>query len=161
MTETDALILIAELAVGLIAAAGIVTAVGGRERDYTLIDRMRIISLVTFAAIPLATSLFSIVLITGTIQPPLLWSLASCAQILMMVAHTAWGQRKAREFASDTKSRVSRTNVAVLMALSLVCLSLLLYNAFLLGAFWPVVGVCSYYILVSVWLVLRLVLEST
>jgi hypothetical protein len=59
--SVDLLSLIAELAIALVAAAGIVTAIGGRDRDYTATDRARIRSLIIVSATPLAVALLGLV----------------------------------------------------------------------------------------------------
>jgi hypothetical protein len=69
MTSGDLLSLIAELAIALVAAAGIVTAIGGRDRDYTATDRARIRSLIIVAATPLAVALLGLVTLSAEVQP--------------------------------------------------------------------------------------------
>ena len=56
----DSLTLIAELSVALVAAAGIVTAIGGRDREYTKLDRVTIRGLVVVAATPLGIALLGL-----------------------------------------------------------------------------------------------------
>ena len=70
MSEMDALVLIAELSVAPIAAAGIVTAIGGRGRVYSPGDRLRILGLIETAATALVVCLFAIVLVSASLKLP-------------------------------------------------------------------------------------------
>jgi len=160
LAETDILVLIAELAIALIAASGIVTAIGGRGREYTPADRLRITALFASAANPLATSLFAMVLISAAVHPPTVWSLAGLASVLINIAGTLKILPKARALQRNPASAVSLLQIVLTSTLSVASSCLLLYNAVSLGAFWPVAGVCAYYILVSVWLVRNLVLVN-
>ncbi len=90
MAEIDVLVVIAELAIALIAASGIVTAIGGQGRECTATDRLRITGLFAAAANPLAISLFSMVFISADVHPPTAWSLASLAGVLFIIVASFW-----------------------------------------------------------------------
>jgi hypothetical protein len=160
LVEIDVLVLISELSVALIASAGIVVAIGGRGREYTANERTRIVGLIGFATLPLAVCLFGLVLISASVQPPRLWALTGGAQLLLILTAFIVGTRRAAEFVKDPDSSQTLTFTVLLAAPAVACVGLLIYNSIWLFAFWPIVAACSYYILVSVWIVFTLVLES-
>jgi hypothetical protein len=95
MEPIEALVLVAELGVALVAAVGIVTAIGGRNRDYSLGDRARIRQLVAVAATPLAVALVALTLLSAQVPPERTWSLASLGYAALLVGLSALGTRAA------------------------------------------------------------------
>lgn len=67
MGAGDSLFLIAEIAVSLVAAAGISTAIGGRDSSYSPADRARVRSLVIVSMTPFFIALIGIALLTADI----------------------------------------------------------------------------------------------
>jgi len=162
LEPAESLVLVAELGVALVAAAGIVTAIGGRNRDYSPEDRVRIRSLILVAAAPLAVSLLGLALISADIPLPQTWSLVSFGTAALIVAlalsTTRESARVEGQSAAVRRNTLRRNGIH--FVLSGGALSVLLYNGFVLSAFWPILVVCSYQLLSAVWLVLSLLLEE-
>ena len=158
MTSGDLLSLIAELAIALVAAAGIVTAIGGRDRDYTATDRARIRSLIIVSATPLAVALLGLVTLSAEVQPTRAWSIVSFAYIAMAGARIAYTLPEFLRIPDDHSQ--SWRPWTVILLLNAGVLALVLYNALTLTAIWPILIACSFELLVAVYLVLRLLLGS-
>jgi hypothetical protein len=155
----DSLALIAELAVALVAAAGIVTAIGGRGRDYTPLDRVTIRGLVIVSATPLAIALLGLVLLSAEVPTARAWSAASFGYIALIVARNALALPDSIRLRAQDQS-ISRLGLALPVALSSGMALLLLYNAVTLAAIWPILVACSYDILIAVRLILALLIGS-
>ena len=156
---SDLLSLIAELGVGLVAAAGIVTAIGGRDRAYTPLDRASIRGLVLVAATPLAIALLGLVMLSADASTTQTWSSVSYAYVAGVVI------RYALTFPDSIRVRIQdpslpRRGLVVSTVLGVGVALFLLHNAVVLSTFWPIVAACAYEILVAVWLILRLLLGS-
>jgi hypothetical protein len=87
---TDSLALVAELAVALVAAAGIVTAIGGRDRDYSPLDRVTIRGLVIVSATPLAVALLGLVVLSAEVPAAQAWLVVSLGYIVLKVARNVF-----------------------------------------------------------------------
>jgi len=158
MEPTEALVLVAELGVALVAAAGIVTAIGGRSRDYSPGDRARIRQLIAIAATPLAVALVALTMLSAQVPPERTWSLASLGYAALIVGLSALGTSAASQLRQPTA--MVRRRTGVILALAAGVLLLLLYNGLVLWAFWPVLLACSFHLLGAVLLVLVLLLED-
>jgi hypothetical protein len=159
VNPSDFLSLIAELGVALVAAAGIVTAIGGRGRVYTPLDRATIRGLVVVAATPLAIALLGLVMLSADASTARIWSSVSYAYVSVVVI------RYALTFPDSIRVRIQdpslpRRGLVVSTVLSVGVALFLLHNAVVLATFWPIVAACSYEILIAVWLILRLLLGS-
>ncbi len=158
MTPGDLLSLIAELAVALVAAAGIVTAIGGRDRDYTATDRARIRSLIIVSATPLAVALLGLVTLSAEVQSTRAWSIVSFAYIALGGARIAYTLPEFLRIPDDQSPPWRPW--AVILLINAGVFALVFYNALTLIAFWPILTACSFELLVAVYLVLRLLLGS-
>jgi hypothetical protein len=156
---SDSLGLVAELAVALVAAAGIVTAIGGRDRDYTPLDRVTIRGLVIVSATPLAIALLGLVVLSAEVPTARAWLVLSVGYIGLSVARNVLTLPESIRLRAQDDN-LSRRGLGVPVALGLGVVLLLLYNALMLTALWPVLIACSYDLLVAVWLILRLLLGS-
>jgi hypothetical protein len=160
VSASDLLSLIAELGVALVAAAGIVTAIGGRDRVYTPLDRASIRGLVLVAATPLATALFGLVLLSAGVSTPRIWESVSYAYVAMVVI------RYALTFPDSIRLRIEdpslpRRGIIVSTVLGVGVGLFLLYKTVVLVTLWPIVAACAYEVLIAVWLILRLLLGSS
>ena len=162
MEPEESLVLIAEVGAAFVAAAGIMTAIGGRNREYTPSDRLRIRSLIGAAALPLAVALLGLSLLSAQIQPARIWSILSFAQVALTAFMAMSFVREVSRLPEQT-ARVLRTKRQRngVMWISTACVVLLLlYNGLVLSAFWPILVSCSTTLLTAVWLILNLVLED-
>ena len=158
MGPSELLTLIAELAMALVAAAGIVTAIGGRDRDYAASDLARIRSLIIMAATPLAVALLALSALSAELQPERIWSSVSLVYLALGAARVASTLPEFLRIPTDQAP--SRRAVVVILLINVVVFGLLLYNAAFLQAFWPISVACAFELLVGVWLVLRLLLGT-
>jgi len=159
VNPSDLLSLIAELGVALVAAAGIVTAIGGRGRVYTALDRATIRGLVVVAATPLAIALLGLVMLSADAPTTRIWSSVSYAYVAIVVI------RYALTFPDSIRMRIQdpslpRRGLVVSTAIGIGVALFLLHNAVVLATFWPIMAACAYEILIAVWLILRLLLGS-
>jgi undecaprenyl pyrophosphate phosphatase UppP len=144
------------LAVALVAAAGIVTAIGGRDRDYAAPDRARVRTLIIMSATPLALALLALSALSAGARPERVWSLTSLAYIALAGARIA---STLPEFLRIPDDQVTtRRPWVVILTINSGVFGLLFYNAILLHVFWPILVACAFELLVSVYLVLRLLL---
>jgi hypothetical protein len=162
MDPTESLVLIAELGIALVAAGGIVTAIGGRDRDYTPSDRIRVRSLILTSAIPLVVGLSGLTLLSAQIQPTHTWVLLSLGSVALIVALTVGVTREAARLpnSADGVPRTPLYRFPIHFILGAIVVLLLVYNGLVLHAFWPILLVCSYQLVSGVWLVLNLLLEE-
>ncbi len=156
----DSLSLIAELSVALVAAAGIVTAIGGRDREYTALDRVTIRGLVVVAATPLGIALLGLIALSAGVPTARICSGLSFAYVLVIVI------RYALTVPESIRIRVQdptlpRRGLIVSTGLGIGVALLLLYNAIVLTSLWAVLAACAYELLCAVWLVLRLLLGTS
>jgi len=158
----ESLVLIAEVGAAFVAAAGIMTAIGGRNREYTPFDRLRIRSLIGAAALPLAVALLGLSLLSAQIQPARIWSILSFAYVALIAMNAVSFARDFSRLPEQTARvlRTKRQRNGVMWTSAACGVLLLLYNGLVLSAFWPILASCSTSLLMAVWLILNLVLDD-
>ncbi len=91
MDPVDFITVVVEASVGLLGFTGVVVSFGrGSDAPVSARDRARLITLLAFAAIPLASALFSLALLSAELQPRVIWRASSLGWLVVFAPFTTW-----------------------------------------------------------------------
>jgi len=136
----EALGTVVQVAVALAGFTGVVAVFGTNPvHEWNQLNRLRLRLLLTMSSIPVALCLLSLDLLTTDIHETVIWrsisAIAACAFLAAgVLAQRAMSRVPANEFSRSDRSRAVFYTGGAAGAASIL---LLVYNAFLLGAFWP------------------------
>ncbi|MGR9089819.1 MAG: hypothetical protein ACU85U_04475 [Gammaproteobacteria bacterium] len=85
MPEADLLTIIAEIALGLAGFAGVIAALGPRNRSWQILDRLRIIALLLNSFLVLIFALVPLGLAAAKIEESDIWIYSSTAYLLFLL----------------------------------------------------------------------------
>ena len=126
---------IVEASVGLLGFTGVVVALGRNPgSSWSAPDRTRMMNLLGWGAITLASALLSLALISAELQPELVWRVSSLAWLACAVAFVAWMFVRIRR---GRPYRPSAVVVVVTYSSIVVAAVLQLGNVAQWNAFWP------------------------
>lgn len=156
MVSLEDFALIAELALGLTGFAGVAAAFGGREREFTPIDRVRLAAVFQTSAGPMVGSLLLIALVrSSTVSDSVAVSIVAVSSIAYILATLGPASIRALKLARRDNSADPR---AVAMTLVAGSVQLSLYASAALGfaGSSAVVGGYAIQLVVGVWMFWRL-----
>ena len=140
MAPGEVLGIAVQVAVALAGFTGVVAVFGTNPvHEWTQLNRLRLRLLLTMSSIPVALCLISLVLLTTGLQETVIWRVMSGTAALAFMTAAIMAQRamsrvSASEFDSSDGSRAVFHTTGAVGASSIL---LLVYNAGLLGDFWP------------------------
>ncbi|HLY04768.1 MAG TPA: hypothetical protein VKR31_03375 [Rhizomicrobium sp.] len=140
MTPGEALGVAVQVAVALAGFTGVVAVFGTNPvHEWSPLNRLRVRLLLTMSSIPVALCLLAVVLLTTGLYETVIWRSVSAVAALAFLMATVMAQRgMSRVPASElNRSDGSRSTFYTTGAVGAAAILLLIYNVFLLGAFWP------------------------
>jgi hypothetical protein len=144
-----------EISIALLGFTGVAAAFGGRNRDFTELERARLLSVFSSGVPVLSLSLAALVCLEAG------FSLHDTVSVLGLLGIGVGGVYsymlipKAAQFASDETATTSRLALA-LSALSMIVPGACFVAAIFLGQVWLIVLAFSVYLLIGVWIFFRL-----
>jgi hypothetical protein len=148
--------LLAEIAIAVAGFAGVATAFGGRERNFGIIEKIRLTALFQYSAMVLAGCFILLALDSAEIPAPTTIALASFAVAVALFALAVSAMPRVIRQALSEDSTSSKGALALVIAVYAVTIPLCGINAFVLKAQWPLITVFALLILESLWLFHRL-----
>ncbi len=91
MDPVDFLTVIVEASVGLLGFTGVVVSFRrGSESPWSARERARLVTLLGWGTIPLASALLSLALLSAELQPRMLWRISSLGWLVFFAPFTTW-----------------------------------------------------------------------
>lgn len=137
---SEALGIIVQVAIALAGFTGVVAVFGTNPvHEWSRLNRLRLRLLLSMSSIPVALCLIAIVFLETGLREAIVWRSISAISAFgfasfSVVAQRAMSRVEASEF---DRSGHSRTIFYATGAVGLMSILLLLYNAVVLGDFWP------------------------
>jgi len=156
--QTQTFSLLTELAIALGGFAGVAAAFGGRDRAYSISERIRLMTIFLSAGGALAGSLCVLAFASaGALAgPAFVWAsaLAAIAQLAhLRIVPTAY------RLAIDPEASTLGSTLALLIAYVAVSLGLLLMNAAVWREAWPLVAAFSVQLVWGLWVFFRILTQ--
>ena len=158
MDSSSALTLIAELGVALAGFGGVAIALGGHAREYAPMERQRILSFFSLAALCAAGSLLCIVLLVAGISESTTWRAASIFITAAQAGFIVFFLPRTLQFVRDPEFSTSFGWAAFSIAVVLAAFGAAAINAFLATA-WVVLAVLCINLLLSLAVFLRFLMS--
>ena len=136
MAEADLLTIIAEIALGLAGFAGVIAALGPRQRRWQLLDRLRIIALLLNSFLVLIFALVPLGLAAAKFEEKEIWFYSSLVYILFQF-HIPFKFRAIFRSVEGYKGFASLPIGYTILAIELSGAGLLMLNVVSLKAAWP------------------------
>ena len=161
MEPSEALGIAAQIAVALAGFAGLVV-VFRREsvHEWSAVDKLRLRLLLTNSILPLVLCMLGLLLLTIKPMPSGIWrSCSGIAFVVFVVFVTTSGKSFRRLDLQEIKrERLTPVVFYVFAAVGVPVLLLQLYNAALLGAFWPFFTAIVFQLIAAVFQFARMIL---
>jgi len=136
----EALGIAVQVTITLAGFTGVVAVFGTNPvHEWSRLNRLRLRLLLTMSSIPVALCLIPLVLLTTGIRQTVIWRAVSVAAVFAFLAAAVMAQRAMTRVPASELSRAERSTAIfyTTAAVGAASIVLLVYNAILLGAFWP------------------------
>lgn len=161
MSPDETLGVVVQVAVTLAGFTGVVAVFGTNPvHEWSRLNRLRLRLLLVMSSIPVALCLIVLVLLTTTLQKTVIWRSASAIAAFAFLTAAVVAQRGMSRVSANELDRSDRGRVVfyTTSAVGAASILLLLYNAIVLGAFWPFLAAIVFSMLAALLQFVRLVL---